>query len=329
MKAVRIVGKGGPEVLRLQETEQPRPGRGEVAVRVRATAVNRADLLQCMGRYPAPPGAPPDIPGLEYAGEIIETGPAVLSRKAGDRVMGLVGGGAFAEFLVTHERETVPIPGGMDFEQAAALPEAFATALDAIVLQAKLTLGENLLIHAVASGVGTAAIQIGALMGATVIGTSRSAEKLKRCQTELGLVHPILSRESPPRFAGQVRSLTAGHGADVTLELVGGSYLRETFAASARCGRVALVGLMAGTEAELDLGSIMHGRMTLIGTVMRSRSLEEKIIVARAFERQLLPHFSSGRLRAVIDAVFPMDQVQQGFARMASNDSFGKVVFRW
>ncbi len=137
MKVVRIVGKGGPEVLRLQETEQPRPGRGEVAVRVRATAVNRADLLQCMGRYPAPPGAPPDIPGLEYAGEIIESGPAVLSRKIGDRVMGLVGGGAFAEFLVTHERETVPIPGGMDFEQAAALPEAFATALDAIVLQAK------------------------------------------------------------------------------------------------------------------------------------------------------------------------------------------------
>jgi putative PIG3 family NAD(P)H quinone oxidoreductase len=329
MKAVCILGKGGPEVLRLQEVEQPRPGRGGVTIRVRATAVNRSDLLQCMGVYPAPPGAPADIPGLEYAGEIIETGPMVLSRKVGDRVMGLVGGGAFAEFVVVHERETVPIPSGMDFEQAAALPEAFATALDAMVLQARLTLGEYLLIHAVASGVGTAALQIGALMGATVLGTSRSPEKLKRCQTELGLAHAILSRESPPRFAGQVRSLTSGHGADVTVELVGGSYLPETFAASARCGRVALVGLLAGAETELDLRRIMSGRITLFGTVMRSRPLEEKIIVARAFERQLLPHFSSGRLRAVVDAVFPMDHVQQGFARMLSNETFGKIVFRW
>lgn len=329
MKAVRIVGKGGPEVLKLQDVEQPGPGRGEVTVRVRATSVNRADLLQCMGLYPAPPGAPADIPGLEYAGEIIETGPNVLSRKVGDRVMGLVGGGAFAEFVVVHERETIPLPGGMDFEQAAALPEAFATALDAIVLQARLSTGENLLIHAVASGVGTAALQIGALIGATVLGTSRSAEKLKRCQTELGLAHPILCRESPPRFAREVRTLTSGHGADVTLELVGGSYLRETFAASAPRARVALVGLLAGSEAELDLRSIMTGRITLFGTVMRSRSLEEKIIVARAFERQLLPHFSSGRLRAVLDSVFAMDQVQQGFAKMLSNDTFGKVVFRW
>jgi NADPH:quinone reductase len=329
MKAVRIIGKGGPEVFRLQEAEQPRPGRGEVGIRVRATAANRADLLQGMGMYPAPPGAPPDIPGLEYAGEIIETGPTVLSRKVGDRVMGLVGGGAFAEFVVVHERETVPIPEGMDFEHAAALPEAFATALDAVVLKAKLTIGEFLLIHAAGSGVGTAALQVGALLDATVIGTSRSAEKLKRSQTELGLAHAILCRESPPRFAGEVRSLTSGRGADVTLELVGGDYLQETFAASAICGRVALVGLLAGAETKLDLRSVLQRRITVIGTVLRSRPLEEKIIVARAFERQLLPHFSSGRLRAVVDAIFPMDQVQQGFARMLSNDTFGKVVFRW
>jgi len=329
MKAVRIVGKGGSEVLKLQDVETPRVSRGEVVVRVRATAVNRSDLLQCLGLYPAPPGAPTDIPGLEYAGEVSEIGSGVLSRKVGDRVMGLVGGGAFAEYLLVHERETVPIPAGMSFEQAAAIPEAFATAFDAMVWQAKLMTGENLLIHAVASGVGTAALQIGTLLGATVIGTSRSADKLERCRKELGLMHGIVCPDTPPRFAGQVRSLTSGQGADVTLELVGGSYLRETFAACARRARVMLVGLLAGAEAELDLRSILSGRLTLIGTVMRSRPLEEKIAVARAFEQQLLPHLSSGRLRPVIDAIFAMDQVQEGFARMQANDTFGKVVFRW
>jgi len=329
MKAVRIVGKGGPEVLELQELEAPHAGRGEVVVRVHSTAVNRADLLQCRGLYPAPPGAPRDIPGLEYAGVVSELGDAVVSRKVGDRVMGLVGGGAFAEYLVAHERETVPIPAGISLEQAAALPEAFATALDAIVWQGQLKTGENLLIHAVASGVGTAALQIGTLFGATVIGTSRSAAKLERCRKELGLMHGILCADPLPKFAAQVRSLTSGAGADVTLELVGGSYLPESFAASAHRGRVMLVGLLAGTEAEVELRSILSGRLALIGTVMRSRPLEEKIAVARGFERQLLPHFSAGRLRPVIEAIFPMDQVQQGFARMQSNDTFGKVVFRW
>ena len=329
MKAVRIVGKGGAEVLKLQDVEAPPVGRGEVAVRVRATAVNRADLLQCRGFYPAPPGAPPDIPGLEYAGEVSEIGRAVLSRKVGARVMGLVAGGGFGEYVVVHERETVPIPAGMSFEQAAALPEAFATAFDAIVWQAQLKTAENLLIHAVASGVGTAALQIGALFGATVMGTSRSEAKLERCRRELGLMHGILCADNPPRFAAQVRSMTSGQGADVILELVGGGYMSESLAACGPRGRVMLVGLLAGGEAELDLRNILSGRLTLIGTLMRSRPLEEKIAVARGLERQLLPHFSSGRLRPVIDTVFPMDQVQQGFARMQANDTFGKVVFRW
>ena len=180
-----------------------------------------------------------------------------------------------------------------------------------------------------ASGVGTAALQLGALLGATVIGTSRSAAKLERCRKELGLAHGIVCADAPPRFAAQVRSLTSGQGADVILELVGGSYLRESLAACARRGRVMLVGLLAGAEAELELRSILSGRLTLIGTVMRSRPLEEKIAVARGFEQQLLPHFSSGRLRSVVDAIFPIDRVQQGLAKMQGNDTFGKVVLRW
>jgi putative PIG3 family NAD(P)H quinone oxidoreductase len=329
MRVVRIVENGGPEVLKLSEAPDPAPGPGEILVQVRAAAVNRADLLQCMGLYPAPPGVPPDIPGMEYAGEVIEVGSNVRRHRQGDRVLGLVGGGAFAEKLVTHQRESVAMPPGMDFAHAAAIPEAFITAFDALALQGGLRPNENVLIHAVASGVGTAASQLVSAMGARAIGTSRSDWKLKRCAAELGLAHPILVRDEGSSFEGEVRNLTQGRGADLALDLIGGSSFSETLSSLAHRGRVVLVGLLAGPECLVPLRTLLSKRITVIGTVLRSRELEEKIGVAQAFERQVLPFFQAGRLKPVVDTVLPMAQVQDAFRRMASNQTLGKVVLEW
>lgn len=328
MRAVRIEGRGGPEVLQLGEVAEPPCGPEEVLVRVRASAVNRADLLQCKGLYPAPWGVPSDIPGLELAGEVVAAGPRVTRHQVGDRVMGLLGGGAWAELAALHEREAVALPPGASFEKAAAIPEAFCTAFDALVLQGGLRSGEQVLIHAVGSGVGTAACQLASALGATAIGTSRSQAKLSRCG-ELGLSHSILIDEEPPRFAERVRRETQGRGADLALELAGGRYLGETLAAMAPLGRVMLVGLLAGGRAELDLATLLTRRLRLQGTVLRSRPLEEKIALAQAFERQILPLFARGQLAPVIDSVLPMEMAQQALVRLASNQSFGKIVLSW
>lgn len=330
MKAVRITARGGPEVLRIEEVREPTPGPGELLVQVRASALNRADLLQSLGFYPAPPDVPQDIPGLEYAGEVQATGSRVRRFKPGDRVMGITGGAAFAERLVIHEREAVPLPPGLDFAQAAAVPEAFFTAFDALVLQAGLRSGEHVLIHAVASGVGTAASQLAAALGANVIGTSRSREKLARCATTLGVHHPVEISPPQPRFAEQVKAATGGRGADLVLDLVGGGdYLGETVSACAERARILVVGLLGGRSAEVDLGTLLRKRIHLIGTVLRSRPLEEKIAVAQAFERQVLPLFAAGRLAPVVDSVLPMEDIQQGARRMLDNALLGKVVLRW
>lgn len=331
MKAVRITKPGGPEVLRIEEVPTPMPGPSELLVRVHATGLNRADLLQCMGMYPPPPDAPPDIPGLEYAGEVVAVGARVQRFQVGDRVMGLVGGGGFAELTLTHEREALPIPTGLDFSQAAAIPEAYATAFDALVLQADLRPGERVLIHAAASGVGTAAIQLAKAFGAEVVmGTGRTEPKLARCKSDLGLDEYVVVPGRPPSFAQQVKGFTGGRGADVVLDLLGGFYLGETVAATASRGRVLLVGLLAGRNAEgLDLGAMLNKRMSLTGTVLRSRPIEDKIRVAREMERQVLPLFAHGRVKPVVDAVFPMYQIQQACERMAQNATFGKVVLQW
>jgi len=329
VKAIRITEHGGPESLQIQEVADPLPAPNEVLVEVKATALNRADLLQCLGMYAAPPGVPPDIPGLEYAGTVASVGSKVTRWRAGDRVMGIVGGGAFAQKLVTHERECVPIPGEMAFRDAAAIPEAFFTAFDALVLQGDLHSGETALIHAVASGVGTAGLQISMALSATVMGTSRHQAKLDRCVKELGLPHPILCGPTAPRFGKKVKELTGGLGADFALELVGGEYFPETATAMASRGRILLVGLLAGPEASLDLRVLLSKRITVIGTVLRSRPIEEKISLARIFEHQLLPLFRAGRLRPVVDSVFPALRVQEAFSRMTADESFGKVVLEW
>lgn len=327
MKAIRITGEGGPEVLKLGDAPEPEVGPGDVLVNVRASALNRADLLQALGRYPAPHGAPADIPGLEYAGEVERVGSKVQFLKPGDRVMGLVGGGAFAERVAVHEREALRVPPSIELAHAAAIPEAFFTAFDAMVLQGQLRSGESALIHAVASGVGTAAVQVARAIGAVAVGTSRSRDKLDRCKKELGLVHAIHAA-SPPEFSDAVKAVN-GRGCDVVLDLVGGDYFAETLHACAPRARWMLVGLLAGWEAALPMPLFLNKRLTLIGTMLRSRTLDEKIAVAQAFERQMLPLFADGRLKPVVDAIVPMNELQRGAERMSSNESFGKVVLTW
>jgi putative PIG3 family NAD(P)H quinone oxidoreductase len=323
VRAIVIGRPGGPDVLELREVPQPAPLRGEVRVRVRATAVNRADLLQRMGQYPAPPDAPQDIPGLEFAGEIDAVGEAAGDWKEGDRVFGLAGGGAYAEAIVVHGRALARIPARLTFEQAAAVPEAFITAFDAIVTQARLGSGERVLIHAVGSGVGTAAAQIARAIGARSIGTARALAKLDRAR-ELGLDDGVLVKEG--RFAAEVLTRTDQAGVDVILELVGGDYLGEDLACAAPRARVVLVGMLGGARTEIDLGSVLRKRVTIVGTMLRSRPLEEKIQAMQAFARHLVPLFESGALRPVIDRTFPLSLAAKAHAYMATNDGFGKIV---
>ena len=329
MKAIRITGQGGPEVLALAEVAEPAPGPEELLVEVKATALNRADLLQCLGMYPAPFGAPADIPGLEYAGVVRAAGPRVRRFKVGDRVMGIVAGGGFAERLTTHEREAVAIPSRLGFGEAAAIPEAFFTAFDALVLQGRLRPGEAVLVHAAGSGVGTAATQLVTAFGAIALGTARTEAKLAVCQRDHGLRHGIRVEGDPPRFAEQVRALTGGRGVDLVIDLVGGSYLSETLDACAPRARSLLVGVLGGAATEIELRKVLQKRVMLLGTVLRSRAIEEKIEVAQAFSREVLPLFEAGKLHPVVDQVLPASEVQRGFERMASNQSLGKLVLEW
>jgi len=298
MRAIVNTKPGGPEVLEEQDRPMPEPGLGQIRVRVHASALNRADLLQRRGAYPPPAGAPPDIPGMEYAGEVDAVGASTSLWHVGDRVMGLIGGGGHAEYVCVHEREAMPVPASLSWEEAAAIPEVFLTAYDALVRQLDVHAGERLLIHAVGSGVGTAAIQIARVAGVTVLGTSRSEAKLERAK-ELGLDVGINS--SSDDWPARVESATAGKGIDAVLDLLGGTYLPASIRLLAPRGRLILVGLTAGRSAELDLGRILNKRAHIVGTVLRSRPLEEKISLAREFADRMLPLFESKRLRPVID----------------------------
>ena len=323
MKAIVITKPGGPDVLELQEHPVPEPAAGEILVRVRAAGVNRADLLQRLGQYPAPFGAPANIPGLEYAGEVAALGMGARAWKVGDRVMGLVPGGAYAEFLTTHEALALRAPAAWPFELAAAVPEVFITAYDALMRQMLLKAGERLLIHAVGSGVGTAALQLAASIHARTFGTSRSAEKLERAR-QLGLEVPIdTSRED---FVEVVRRETGGQGVDVVLDLVGGPTLAGNVQVLARAGRMIVVGLTGGRSAPIDLGAVLSKRPTIVGTVLRARTLDEKIAVTTAFAQDILPLLEAGMLRPVLDASFALAQAAEAHRRLESNATFGKLV---
>lgn len=323
MKAIVITQPGGPEVLVVRDVPSPLPSRGEVRVRVHATAVNRADLLQRMGAYPAPPGAPKDIPGLEYAGEVDALGDDVTELAVGDRVFGLVGGGAYAEQVIVHAREAVRMPANLSFAQAAAIPEAFITAYDAMVTQGRLASGERVLVSAVGSGVGTAAVQLVRALGGRTLGTARTEDKLARARS-LGLDEGIVPEAGS--FAAAVLARTNGEGVDLVLELVGGAYVAEDLACMRVKGRIVLVGLMAGAQAELDLGMLLRRRIELCGTVLRARPIEEKIAAARAFERHVVPLFAAGKLVSVVDRTLPLAEAPRAHQLVASNETFGKVV---
>jgi putative PIG3 family NAD(P)H quinone oxidoreductase len=323
MRAVVISRPGGPDVLEVAERPLPVPGPGEIRVRVRAVGVNRADLLQRMGFYPAPADAPPDIPGLEFAGEVSAVGPGVTSPCVGDRVMGLVGGGAYAEELVLHARAVSSVPRETSFVDAAAIPEAFVTAYDAMVTQAGLCAGEVALVHAAGSGVGTAGVQIARAVGARPVATARNRDKLDRAR-ELGAGDGVFVEGG--RFAAEVLRLTGDRGADVVLELVGGEYVAEDLSCAASGARIVVVGLLAGPRCELDLPKLLYKRITIRGTVLRSRPLEEKILAARLLSTNLVPLFEAKALRPIVDRVFPLDRAGEAHAYMASNDGFGKIV---
>jgi putative PIG3 family NAD(P)H quinone oxidoreductase len=325
MKAVRFTGKGGPEVVELAEVEAPTASRGEVLVRVRAAAMNRADLLQRRGLYPPPPGFREDIPGLELAGEIAALGEAVTGWKVGDRVMAIAAGEAQAELAVVHERMLLRVPEGMSLEDAGALPEAGMTAHDAMFTIGGLRPGATVLIHAVGSGVATAALQIAKAAGALTIGTSRTADKLEKAGA-LGLAHGILVGKEEPKFADEVKRLTGRRGAAVILDFIGGSYAAENVASLAPGGRIVVIGTMGGPKVQLDLGLLMRARGSITGTVLRPRPLEEKIAATQAFARDVLPLIAAGRVKPVVDCVLPAARAREAHERMEKNDSFGKIV---
>jgi len=311
--------------VELAEVEAPRPSRGEVLVRVKAAAMNRADLLQRRGLYPPPPGFREDIPGLELAGEITALGEAVTGWKVGDRVMAIAAGEAQAELAVVHERMLLRVPEGLSLEQAGALPEAGMTAHDALFTIGGLRPGATVLIHAAGSGVATAALQIARAAGALTLGTSRTADKLEKARA-LGLDHGILVGKEEPKFADEVKRLTGRRGASVILDFVGGAYAAENVASLAPGGRIVVIGTMGGPKVQLDLGLLMRARGSIVGTVLRPRPLEEKIAATQAFGRDVLPLIAAGKVKPVVDAVLPAARAREAHERMEKNDSFGKIV---
>ncbi|HEX6927238.1 MAG TPA: NAD(P)H-quinone oxidoreductase [Longimicrobiaceae bacterium] len=326
MRAVVITRPGGPEVLEIQEREVPEPGPGQIRVRVRTTALNRADLLQRRGGYAAPANFPPDIPGLEYAGVVDALGSGAGLWAVGSRVMGIVGGGGHAEYVCVHEREAMRIPHNLSWEEAGAIPEAFLTAYDALFRQLEVQMGDRLLIHAVGSGVGTAAVQLARAASVRTIGTSRTASKLQRV-LELGLDVGIDSSQQDWRE--QVKVATEGEGVNAVLDLVGGRFIQDDLRVLAPRGKAIVVGLVGGASAELDLGLLLRRRLTLMGTVLRTRPVEEKIALAREFSDSVLPLFASGRIKPVVDRVYPIEEIRQAHAVMEANQTFGKIVLRW
>jgi putative PIG3 family NAD(P)H quinone oxidoreductase len=325
MRAVIYDGAGGPEVITQGEVPNPEVHPGYIRVRVRAAGLNRADLLQRRGHYPAPHGWPADIPGLEYAGEV-EAVRGVTRWKVGDRVMGLVGGGAMAELVTVHQDETLPIPASLSYVEAAAVPEAFLTAYDALVTRGRLAPGERVLIHAVGSGIGTAATQIARHLGATVLGTSRSADKLARA-TLYGLDVGIDT--SRQRFADAV-----GEPVHVILDVLGGPAFAENLRALAPRGRLVLLGFLAGSATEADLAPMLRKRLEVIGSVMRTRTLEERVPLVREFAERMLPLFDqrvehAAPLRPVVERSYPMAELAEAHRVLEGNETFGKVVVTW
>jgi NADPH:quinone reductase len=299
----------------LAEHPDPRPGSGEILVRVRAAGLNGGDIHQRAGRYPAPPGAPADIPGMELAGEVVERGPGAERFAEGDRVMALVAGGGQAELAVVHERVAMPVPEPLDWPAAGGFPEVFTTAHDALFTQAGLAPGERLLVHGGAGGVGTAAVQLGRTEGAEVVATVRR-EELRGAVEELG------ARAVAAEGFAELGPF------DVVLELVGAPNLAEDLQALRTGGRIAVIGVGAGAKAELNLLALMGARARIHGSTLRPRPLEEKAIAARGVERHVVPLVESGAVRVPVAETFPLEEVAAAYDRFAAGGKLGKIVLR-
>jgi putative PIG3 family NAD(P)H quinone oxidoreductase len=311
--------------VRVEERPDPEPGSGEVLVRVHGAGLNRADLVQRAGFYQAPPGSPADIPGLEFAGEVIGHGEGVTEPALGARVFGIAGGGGQAELIAVPASQCAPVPDNLDLVTAGSVPEVFVTAHDALFTQCELQPGEVLLVHAAGSGVGTAAIQLGRAAGCTVVGTARTAEKLEQARP-LGLDHGILApRELDP--AALAADITDAVGSvDVVLELVGGNYVVADLAVTGLRGRIALVGMMAGTRAQVDLGALLMKRIRVFGTTLRGRSVDEKAAATAAFARDVVPMLADGRVVPVVARTLPLADGPAAYDLLASDAVFGGIV---
>ena len=324
MRAVVVDHPGGPEVLRLGIVADPVPGPDEVLLRVRSTAVNRADLLQRMGLYPPPPGAS-DILGLEAAGEVAAVGPGTSRWQPGDRAMALLAGGGYAELVVVPAGQLMPVPDSLDWDAAAAVPEVFLTAHDNLVTQGALRAGETVLIHGGAGGVGTAAIQVAHAVGARVLVTAGSAERVESCLAlgaDAGIVH------STEDFVSRARELTDGRGVDLVLDVMGAAYLERNLAALADDGRLVVIGLQGGVRAEIDLNTMLRRRLRLVATTLRSRPVEQKAAIVARAEHALLPLLATGAIRPVVGRVLPLGDVAEAHRLVEAGGVVGKVVLR-
>jgi putative PIG3 family NAD(P)H quinone oxidoreductase len=322
MQAIVLRGYGDPSVLQFEDIPSPQYGRDEILVDVRATSLNRADLLQRMGFYPDPFPSEVEVPGMEFSGRVVAVGDRVKLWNVGDEVMGIVSGGAYAEQLAVHERQAMRIPRNVSLADAAAIPEVFITAWDALVLQGGLTSGRWALVHAGASGVGTAAVQICKAIGARVIATCSTAKV--DAVTALGA--DVVVDYTSQDFVETVKQATDGKGVDVILDVIGGEYLDRNVACIAVRGRIVQVGVMGGGNTSFNLGALMPKRASLTGTVLRARPLEEKIALSQRFSSEITPLFESGLLRPVIDRRYPFTAIAEAHAFMGANGNIGKIV---
>ncbi len=324
MQAITLAGAGGPEVLTLTELDDPRPGPGEVLVAVAATAVNRADVLQRQGRYPPPPGAPAH-PGLECSGTIAALGPGVAGWSVGDRVCALLSGGGYATAVAVPAGQLLPVPAGVSLPEAAALPEAACTVWSNVFTLAGLSLGEVLLVHGGASGIGTMAVQLGARAGARVVATVGSAAKAERVR-ELGADRAVLYREED--FVEAVRDATGGAGADVVLDVMGAAYLARNVQVLADGGRLVVIGLQGGSRAELDLAALLAKRGSVHATALRSRSAAAKAEIVEAVLAGVWPGIEAGEVRPVVDRVLPLSEAAEAHRVVEASEHVGKVVLQ-
>ncbi len=322
MTAIAIRSPGGPEVLTAELRPVPKPDDGETLIKVAAAGVNRPDVMQRMGLYPPPPGAP-DIPGLEIAGEVVACGTGVTRWKEGDKVMALVVGGGYAEFCIAHESHALPVPAGLSLTEAAAIPETFFTVWYNAFERGRLAARETLLVHGGSSGIGTTAIQLAAAFGARVIATAGTPEKCEACR-KLGA--DVAINYKTEDFVAVTKQATSDRGADLVLDIVGGDYIDRNYEAAAVEGRIVQIAFQSSSRAAVDFRRLMLKRLTHTGSTLRARSVADKGAIARAVEAKVLPLIAAGRVKPVIDSTFPLREAAAAHARMESSQHIGKIV---